>query len=373
MSSRSNRRVLVTGSRGFIGKNLVLRLREDPGNEILTFDRHDTREQLRMLVAQADAIVHLAGENRPKDDTDFWITNVELTEALCDELNKSARGVPMILASSIHAGRDNPYGRSKLAAERAVSQAVHETQSATIYRLPNVFGKWCRPNYNSVVATFCHNIANGLPIRIDDPAARLRLVYVDDVITEFLRAIERSGNGLQYGTVTPEYAVTLGGLAAQVEAFERCRDSLVTERVGVGLARALYATYVSYLPPERFAYDLAMHADRRGVFVEMLKTPDCGQFSFFTARPGVTRGGHYHHTKTEKFLVVKGRARFAFRHLGTDQRYDLEVEAEKARIVESIPGWSHDVTNTGTDELIVLLWANEIFDRTNPDTIPSKV
>lgn len=367
-------RLLVTGSRGFIGKNLVVRLGEQADTEVLQFARGDTLDTLSALVAQADAVVHLAGENRPKDLADFALVNTDLTKALCDAIRKTDRTIPLILSSSTQAEMDNPYGRSKRAAEQVVEQFAGETGNpAVIYRLPGVFGKWCKPNYNSVVATFSHNIANDLPIQISDPAAQVRLVYVDDVVNEFLHALADMSEGVKRGMVEPEYTITLGGLAAQIQAFKNCRSNLVTERVGTGLTRALYSTYVSYLPTSKFAYDLPRYGDERGVFVEMLKTPDCGQFSFFTAHPGVTRGGHYHHSKTEKFLVIKGAARFGFRHIVTDETYELLTSSDKPQVVETVPGWTHDITNVGQDEMVVMLWANEIFDRAHPDTIACKV
>jgi UDP-2-acetamido-2,6-beta-L-arabino-hexul-4-ose reductase len=269
---------------------------------------------------------------------------------------------------------DNPYGRSKLAAEQAVQALVHDKGNpVAIYRLPGVFGKWCKPNYNSVVATFCHNKSRDLPVQINDASARLRLVYVDDVISAMLTQLTPGWTGLQRPAVAPEFSVTLGELSDQIDAFKNCRSTLVSERVGMGFVRALYATYVSYLPVDKFAYPVPVHGDARGVFVEMLKTPDAGQFSFFTAHPGITRGGHYHHTKTEKFLVIKGHARFGFRHMLTNEVHHLETNGEQPQIVETVPGWTHDITNIGTDEMVVMLWANEIFDRTNPDTIASKV
>ena len=242
-----------------------------------------------------------------------------------------------------------------------------------LYRLANVFGKWSRPDYNSAVATFCHNIARGLPIQVNDAAAPLRLVYIDDVVAELLRFLADPGTGVGLRQAGPVYATTVGELARQIEAFKDVRTSLVTERVGTGLVRALYATYVSFLPPQAFSYGVPKYGDARGVFVEMLKTPDCGQFSFFTAHPGITRGGHYHHTKTEKFLVIKGVARYRFRHLVTDEVFELDSTGDEPLVVDTIPGWAHDITNIGDDELVVMLWANEIFDRQNPDTIASPV
>jgi UDP-2-acetamido-2,6-beta-L-arabino-hexul-4-ose reductase len=371
-------RVLVTGANGFIGKNLVVRLRELPRFAVTEFVRGDAQEALPGLLAQADAVVHLAGENRPADVAAFARVNTGLTLALCNALateqQRSGRQLPLVLASSAQAERDNPYGQSKLAAEQAVQKLCAASgHPAVVYRLPGVFGKWCKPNYNSVVATFCHNIARGLPIQINDPEALLQLVYVDDVVSSFIAALEALAPGLNRAEVAPLYATKLGDLAQQISAFGDCRTSLMSERVGTGLVRALYATYVSYLPNKLFAYDVPMHSDPRGVFVEMLKTIDSGQFSYFTAQPGITRGGHYHHTKTEKFLVIKGRAVFRFRHLLTGELFELATSGDRPQLVDTIPGWVHDITNVGNDEMVVMLWANEIFDRANPDTIASKV
>lgn len=367
-------RVLVTGSNGFVGKNLVVRLGELPGFEVLCFDRDGAPEALQDKVGAADAVVHLAGINRPKEVAEFTAGNADLTARLCEAIKTAERHIPLILASSIQADLANPYGRSKRAAEQAVEQLSAQTGNpAAIYRLPNVFGKWCKPNYNSVVATFCHNIANDLPIQINDPSTQLKLVYVDDVVDAFLQALGNAAQGLQWGTVKPIYGIGLGELAAQIEAFKNCRTSLVSERVGTGLVRALYATYVSYLPTAKFAYELPRYGDDRGVFVEILKTLDSGQFSFFTAHPGIMRGGHYHHTKTEKFLVIKGSARFGFRHVVTNETYEVLTSGDMPRVVETVPGWTHDITNVGADEMVVMLWANEIFDRQKPDTIAMKV
>lgn len=367
-------RVLITGSNGFIGKNLAVRLGELADFEIIRFERGDAVVLLPEKVEQADAIVHLAGENRPKDASDFATINAGLTETVCAAIAASGRKIPLILTSSTQAELDNPYGQSKKAAEQAVEKLAAKTGNPSlIYRLPGVFGKWCRPNYNSVVATFCHNIANGLPLQINNPQVRLRLVHVDDVINEFLSALAAMQAGLRWGMVEPEYTVTVGELAAQIEAFRCCRTNLVTERVGTGLVRALYSTYLSYFPKEKFSYDLPCHSDERGMFVEMLKTYDSGQFSFFTAHPGVTRGGHYHHTKTEKFLVIQGTARFGFRHLLTGETWEIFTSGERPQVVETVPGWTHDITNIGDEEMVVMLWANEIFDREHPDTVACKV
>lgn len=374
----SNCRILITGANGFIGKNLVVRLNELSNASVTTFVRGDDAALFPRLVSQVDAIVHLAGENRPEDETSFARVNAGLTLALCDAIGQvfqsTGRHTPLVLASSSQAERDNPYGRSKLAAEEAVQTLGNEAGNpCVIFRLPGVFGKWCKPNYNSVVSTFCHNIARDFPIQINDPTASLRLVYVDDVVTALLAALEAPESGCVHAQVSPEYTTSLGELANQISAFDDCRSTLMTERVGTGFVRALYATYVSYFPSDKFSYPVTQHADPRGVFVEMLKTPDSGQFSYFTAHPGITRGGHYHHTKTEKFLVIKGEALFRFRHLLTNELVELRTSGGMPKVVDTIPGWTHDITNVGDDEMVVMLWANENFNREMPDTVASKV
>jgi UDP-2-acetamido-2,6-beta-L-arabino-hexul-4-ose reductase len=367
-------RVLITGANGFIAKNLSVRLSEFEGYQVTGFGKENTLAQLGDLIKSADTVVHLAGVNRPKDVNEFIAGNVDLTARLCDFIAAAGRRIPLVFSSSIQAETANPYGNSKRAAEEIAEKLSGDTGNpVTIYRLPNVFGKWCRPNYNSVVATFCHNIANDMPIQINDPVAQLNLVHIDDVVKEFVEALMHMAPGFRYGQVEPVYSVTLGELAAHIEAFRNCRSSLISERVGNGLIRALYSTYVSYLPPAKFAYDLPRYSDERGVFVEMLKTRDSGQFSFFTAHPGITRGGHYHHTKTEKFLVIEGSACFRFRHIVTGERHELFTTGDKPQVVETVPGWTHDITNVGECEMIVMIWANEIFDRAKPDTIACKV
>ncbi|PJJ96600.1 capsular biosynthesis protein [Lysobacteraceae bacterium NML91-0213] len=367
-------RILLTGADGFIGKNLRVALAERSDREVLAVTRATTDAELVAAVINADAVIHLAGVNRPRDAAEFVTGNSGFTARLCNALRDAGRAVPVAFASSIQAEHDNPYGNSKRAAEERLFAHADETGApVAVYRLPNVFGKWCRPDYNSAVATFCHNLARGLPIKINDPGATVRLVYVDDVVAELLRFLSAPPQGAIFAEVAPVYESTVGELARQIQAFADVRQSLITERVGEGLIRALYATYLSYLPIEAFSYSLPKYEDPRGVFVEMLKTRDSGQFSFFTAHPGITRGGHYHHTKTEKFLVIKGRAHFKFRHILTDETYHLETDGTEPVIVETIPGWSHDITNIGEDEMVVMLWANEIFDRERPDTIASKV
>ncbi len=366
--------VAITGSDGFVGRNLALRLREQGRCTVLPIEAGTPGSERRAALARADVVVHLAGVNRPKEEREFAEGNAGFTATLCEELRAAGRAVPVIFTSSAQAVRDNAYGRSKREAEVTLEAYAQATGArVAVLRLWNVFGKWARPNYNSAVATFCHNIARGLPIRVDDPAAVVRLVYIDDVVDAMVAMIDAAVPASGLIDVGPVHETTVGELAALINRFAQSRTDLHIERVGTGFVRALYATYVSYLPPESFAYGLTRHADPRGVFAEMLRTPDTGQFSFFTALPGVTRGGHYHHTKTEKFLVVQGEARFGFRHVLTGERVDLVVRAADARVVETVPGWVHDITNIGADVVVVLLWANEVFDPQRPDTIAAKV
>lgn len=362
-------RVLITGANGFVGQNLIAHLNERADVQVLCFTRKNSLADLPGLVAQVDCIFHLAGVNRPKNPQEFQTGNADLTQALCDAVKASGRKIPVLYTSSSQVELDNPYGRSKRGAEQALLDlAASHGALVYVFRLPNVFGKWARPNYNSAVATFCHNIARDVPIQINDPQARITLVYIDDVIRNFIAVMDGKLSEGPFVSVEPQYSISVGELAEQLYAFRDSRQTLITEPVGTGLVRALYSTYLSALPPERFTYEVPTYGDSRGVFVEMLRTRDSGQFSFFTAHPGITRGGHYHHSKTEKFLVVKGKACFRFRHIVSGEFYELFTRGEQPEIVETVPGWTHDITNVGDSEMIVMLWANEIFDREHPDT-----
>jgi UDP-2-acetamido-2,6-beta-L-arabino-hexul-4-ose reductase len=367
-------RVVVTGADGFIGSNLCVRLRELQFDDIVSITRATTLEQLPAAMAAADFVFHLAGVNRPKDDAEFAVGNEGFTATLCDALAAAGRQTPVAYASSTQGMLANAYGRSKRAAEEVLMRYSGDTGAPVhLFRLPNVFGKWSRPHYNSAVATFCHQIARGMPITVNDSAAPLRLLYIDDAVNAFIRRLSSRDAPGGYVDPVPVYETTVGEVVRILQEIAESRASLVTPRVGAGLVRALYSTYVSFLPPELFDYRVPCHIDSRGVFVEMLKAPDCGQFSYFTANPGVTRGEHYHHSKTEKFLVIQGTARFGFRQIRTGQMHELIVRGGEGRIVETVPGWTHNVTNVGENELIVMLWANEIFDRGRPDTIAMKV
>ena len=367
-------RVVVTGAGGFIGRNLMVRLAELPMFQATPLDVENSIDDLRAAVATADAVVHLAGANRPQDPAEFMTGNCDSVIDLIDAVHITGRSIPIILTSSIRAEDDNPYGRSKKAAEQALLAFGDRTGNPVhLFRLPNVFGKWCRPNYNSAVATFCHNIARGKPITVNDPSAALPLVYIDDVIAAILTLLDAPEDGSGYRGVEPVYNTTVGAVADLLQRFHADRLEAMIETVGTGLTRALYATYVAALPVEQFSCPLVAHVDQRGVFTEMLKTRNSGQFSYFTAHPGVTRGGHYHHTKTEKFLILSGEALFRFRHILTGETHEIRTVGGEPVVVETIPGWAHDVTNVGSDTLIAMLWANEVFDRDRPDTIAQKV
>jgi len=367
-------RIVVTGADGFIGSNLSVRLRELPQSEVVGITSSTARQEFEAALGAANFVFHLAGVNRPKDEAEFVNGNVELTKSVCAVLAASGRRTPVAYASSVQATLENAYGRSKRAAEEVLLQYGRDSGAPVqLFRLTNVFGKWCRPYYNSVVATFCHQVAQGMPITVDNPATSLRLLHVDDLVAAFVRLLGAGHLQTGYVEAGPVYETTVGELAHTLREIADSRNSLLIPRVGVGLTRALYCTYMSYLQPDAFAYKVPRHTDPRGVFVEMLKTPDCGQVSYFTAHRGVTRGEHYHHSKTEKFLLIRGTARFAFRNIRTGQTHELIVRGDEGCIVESVPGWAHNITNIGEDELIVMLWANEVLDRARPDTVAMRV
>jgi UDP-2-acetamido-2,6-beta-L-arabino-hexul-4-ose reductase len=373
-------RILITGANGFIGSNLRCHLNERSNIDLVTFTREHSDDTLSELLEGVDWVFHLAGANRPQNPEEFFASNAGLTEKLCLAIKSTNKHIPVVFTSSIQADYDNDYGRSKTAAEEVLLQLQQDTGNPVfIYRLANVFGKWARPNYNSVVATFCHNISHDLPIHINDPSATVRMLYIDDLMHSFMElfdSVTSKNSDIEksvYVNVTPEYHVSVGELADLLYRFKSTRDDLITEKVGKGMIRALYSTFISYLPPKSFTFSVNQHGDERGIFVEMLKTQDSGQFSFFTSHPGITRGGHYHHSKTEKFLVIRGRARFRFRNILTNEFYEIFTSDKVSQIIETVPGWSHDVTNVSDEELICMLWANEVFDPSKPDTFTSVV
>lgn len=367
-------KVLVTGSDGFLGRNLAVALRRIAGVEVEGFDRKEAPSDLARLAAQADLVFHLAGVNRPERVEEFQEGNAKLTEDLVGLLAASGRKTPIVLSSSTQAALENPYGKSKLGAEEAVRRYASSTGARSlVYRLPGLFGKWSRPDYNSVVATFCHNLANGLPISVRDPAHEVELAYVDDVVAEFLKALDPPAVDRGEPAVQPTFRVSLGELARRIEAIRDVRTTLRLPDMSDPLTRRLYATYLSYLPPGGFAYPLKKQSDPRGSLAEILKSPPFGQIFVSRTRPGIVRGNHYHDTKIEKFCVVEGRAAICFRHvLGTDViRY--EVRGDDMTVVDIPPGYTHTIENLGDGEMVTLFWSSQVFDPNAPDTFPEKV
>jgi UDP-2-acetamido-2,6-beta-L-arabino-hexul-4-ose reductase len=366
--------IVVTGAGGFVGKNLVVRLGEAGYTNVGQLTRDMCEAAFAAAIGSADAIFNLAGANRPEDPAEFYTANRDYVARICDAIEAGGRHPLVVHSGSAKAGEDNDYGRSKLQGEEILAtRAAQGGYPAVIQRLPNIFGKWARPNYNSGVATFCHNVARRLPITVNDPAAPLSLLYVDDLIDQWLELLADPPAGVVRPEPHKVYQTTVGDVADTIRGFASDRENALIGPVGVGLTRALYATYVAALPESEFAYPLVAHTDPRGSFSEMLKTRESGQFSYFTAHPGVTRGGHYHHTKTEKFLIVAGEALFRFRHILTGATHEVRTSAARPMVVETIPGWAHDVTNVGDTEMVSLLWANEIFDRERPDTVGHQV
>lgn len=363
-------RVLVTGSNGFIGKNLLERLGRMDNVAVVTFSREDAIESLSSKIAGVDFIFHLAGINRPENVDEFYAGNRDLTQKVIDAAVASGRDIPVLITSSTQVERDNDYGKSKLDSETALEAYARKSGAAVyIYRLSNVFGKWSRPNYNTVIATWCYNVTRDLPIEINDESVELNLVYIDDVVDQFVGHLnDNKKSGVIYADVLPVYVKTLGDIKKLIFAFKENREELLMPRVGCGFERALYATYLSFLPTDKFSYDLHGYEDERGTFYEFVKTMDSGQLSISTTAPGVTRGNHYHNTKNEKFLVIKGEASIKHRQIHGDKVIEYKVSDKKMEVVEMIPGYTHDITNTGESEMILLLWANESFDRDKPDT-----
>lgn len=367
--------ILVTGANGFIGRNLTAHLAGELNHQVLRITPASSPAELTQGLATADAIYHLAGVNRPETEEEFYTGNVVLTERICEQLLSLNRAVPFMLASSTQATLDNTYGRSKREAERVVAEYARKRNAPVfIYRLTNVFGKWCRPNYNSVVATFCYNVTHDLPICISDPTRMLDLVYIDDVVKQLGKELnEAIPPGVYYRTVTPIHQVTLADLADLLRTFRASRRTLKLADFSDAFTRKLYATYLSYLDGINFAYDLEKKCDHRGCLAEFLKSPAMGQIFVSRTEPGVTRGDHFHHTKVEKFLVLEGDAVIRFRAIDTDNVIEYRVSGQDFRVVDIPPGYTHSIENIGTGELITLFWASEIFDASHPDTLYEKV
>lgn len=365
--------ILITGARGFMGKNLrsALTGRCGDAHRLMLLDMPHTEEELLAAAAEADFVFHLAGVNRPTDPADFQKGNADFTRQLLTLLKERGKRPPVLLSSSIQAALENPYGQSKLSAEQAVADYGRETGSAVyLYRLPNVFGKWSRPNYNSAVATFCHNVARGLPITVNDPSVTLRLVYIDDMVEEFLRAMEgqphREG---EWCTVQPVHEVNLGHMAELIQSFPGLRDSLTAPDQSDPLVKKLYATYLSFLPPEDFSRPTVTHADQRGSFTELLHMGSRGQVSLNVSKPHITKGDHWHQTKHEKFIVLQGEGVIRFRKVGDSTVIAYKVSGENLMVVDIPTGYTHSIENTGDTDMLTLMWANEVFDPAHPDTL----
>lgn len=361
-------KILVTGSEGFIAKNLILHLKQNEKIQLYLYSKKDSLDILRAYLKEVDFIFHLAGVNRPRNKDDFYKGNRDFTKQLVHLLKNEKRNPTILFSSSTQAVLENDYGRSKFDAEKLLlDYSVESKAQVYIFRLPNVFGKWSIPNYNSVIATWCYNITNNLNIRIDYPEKELTLVYIDDVVKSFLSKIY-DDDTKTYIEIKRQYKKNLKQIAELLYQFRDIRESLVIPKVGSGFERALYATYLSYLPKDNFSYFLRGKTDARGAFYEIIKTIDNGQFSISTTAPGIKRGNHFHHSKNEKFLVVKGTALIEFRHILKDEIIKYQVSDKKMEIVEVIPGYTHSIKNIGHEEMILFIWANENYNQINPDT-----
>ncbi|ADQ41734.1 NAD-dependent epimerase/dehydratase [Caldicellulosiruptor acetigenus I77R1B] len=364
--------VLVTGANGFIGKNLIehLRVREDV--KIYCYGRDNNFNDLESYIEEVDFIFHLAGVNRPKEVSEYEKINYGLTETLVElHGRKNKKKAPILFTSSIQAELDNPYGKSKRLSEEVLFEySKKHNIPVYIYRLPNVFGKWCKPNYNSVVATFCYNIAHDIPIQIHDPNRILTLVYIDDVIEEFLNAFDGKANQMEDGFcyVKRTFNISLSELAEIIKSFKSIEKTLIVPNFGNELIRFLYATYMSYVPREKLEHKLEKKEDERGWLSEVIKSNNFGQIFISKTKPGVARGNHWHHTKVEKFLVIEGEALIKLRQINGNEVIEFKVTGDEPKIIDIPVGYTHSITNIGDRELITLFWANEIFDPANPDT-----
>jgi UDP-2-acetamido-2,6-beta-L-arabino-hexul-4-ose reductase len=362
--------ILVTGANGFIGKNLVAELKNRGYNNIFEFTRESNPVLLDKYTKECDFVFHLAGVNRPKEEEEFFEGNFGFTSHLLDLLKKYKNRAPVLISSSIQAEKDNPYGRSKKAAEDLMFDYYKETDAKVyIYRLPNIFGKWSKPNYNTVVATYCYNIARNLEIKINDPDVELTLCYIDDVVEEFIKALEGHPTIQDdFCTVPVTHNIKLGELAEVIKCFKESRINLSIPDMDNPLIKKLYSTYLSFLPEDNFAYNLKMNIDNRGSFTEFIRTSDRGQVSVNISKPGITKGNHWHHTKNEKFLVVSGEGLIRFRKIDSDEIIEYRVSGEKLQVVDIPTGYTHSIINVGETDLVTIMWANEPFDPKKPDT-----
>ncbi len=369
-------KILVTGAKGFVGKNLVARLKSNEQNEVLEYDIDTESGLLDEYVKNCEFVYHLAGVNRPKSEEEFMKGNFGFTSVLLEKLKEYSNKSTILITSSIQAALDNPYGRSKKAGEDLMFNYSLETGAEVlVYRFTNLFGKWCRPNYNSVVATFCYNIAHNLPIQINDRNIELNLAYIDDVVDELIEAMNgnasKGKDGFYFVPVT--HSVTLGEIADLIQSFKNSRKSLMIPDMEDGFSKKLYSTYLSYLPEDEFSYPLKMNIDNRGSFTELFKSDERGQVSVNISKPGIVKGNHWHNTKNEKFIVVSGKAIIRFRKVDSDKVIEYNVSGDKLEIVDIPCGYTHNIENIGDTDLVTIMWANEIFNLDNPDTFYMEV
>jgi len=368
-------KLLITGNKGFVGKNLIAELKNKGYEEIYEYDIDTDKELLEKYTKNCEFVFHLAGVNRPKEEKEFMEGNYGFTKELLDLLKKHKNNSPVLITSSIQAERENLYGKSKKAGEELLLNYSKKTGNKVyVYRLPNLFGKWSKPNYNTVIATFCYKIARDEEIIINDPDAELTLCYIDDVLNEFINALNgkptRDG---EYCKVQKVHKIKLGELAEKIKGFKESRKDLSVPDMKDELTKKLYSTYLSFLPEDKFSYELTMHKDNRGSFTEFIKTPDRGQVSVNISKPGITKGNHWHHTKNEKFLVVKGKGLIRFRKINDDKIIEYEVNENKLEVVDIPAGYTHSIVNTGEEDMVTVMWANEPFDPDNPDTYYEEV
>jgi len=363
-------KILVTGANGFVGKNLIAELENYNEHEIYSYDIDSSEEDLNRFTRECEFVYHLAGVNRPENKEDFMKGNFGFTSVLLSKLKENDNKCPILITSSIQAALDNPYGKSKKAGEELIEKYGKDNEVTTyVYRLPNLFGKWSRPNYNTVVATFCHNIANDIEIQMNNPDYVITLAYIDDVISEFTRALMNKPtreDGFCFIPVT--HKITLGALAETIYEFKNSRNTRYLPNMGDDITKKLYSTYLSFLPKDKFAYDLEMHKDHRGSFTEFIRTKERGQVSVNISKPGITKGNHWHHSKNEKFLVVSGKGIIQFRKVASEEIIEYRVSGEKLQVVDIPTGYTHNIINTGDDDMVTIMWANECFDPDNPDT-----
>lgn len=362
--------ILVTGAKGFIGKNLIAELKNRKYTDIFEYDKDVEPSLFDLYCKEADFVFHLAGVNRPKEQDEFMEGNFRFTAYLLDTLKKYQNNCPVMISSSIQAEEDNSYGESKKAAEELLLAYGKEKGSKVlVYRFPNIFGKWSKPNYNSAVATFCHNIAHNLPIKVNDPNVVMRLVYIDDVVNELINALEGKENKIgSFCEVPLVHSIKLGEIVDLIYSFKKSREDRSVPNMSDVFVKKLYSTYLSYLPEDQFSYGLKMNVDQRGSFTEFIKTSDRGQVSVNILKPGITKGNHWHHTKNEKFLVVSGRGVIRFRRIDSDQALEYFVSGEKMEAVDIPTGYTHNIENLGNADMVTIMWANEPFDPEKPDT-----